>query len=505
MRILRVVSPTVSTSRFESTIPAPIICEPGTKIALKSLSLELERVSNYVVSDDSYYLIFGVGDDTETYKVTMPTGTYNNVSFLQKLKYLMNCALSGNPNDIARNAYGFEWNYKQNTDGRLVLFFGRNATRNQTSDRIKLEKMDYEYDALSGDTTYRKDTTSPDAQNFGSYGQCKFICARGGFSSFITLDTDDTTAAETRFLVGIHSGMTTGAIVTIDAMKFCVCNAVETGFSKPGKYGVKLLGGSKTSTDREIKGGDIISIHKAYDLVTGIASINFAVKSVGDAEFTTVVSQPLLVKGDTLVYDEFINGNMHYTFAFNRKADQPAAADVGFTNVAITESPFQIATVQGNYSTTDEIADIYYSDITNKEQSLVSLDLPSLAMRNLLGYAQAFDSKTAISGSFPADYIFSIKLNQIGDDLVVVINNDVELTGFDFLTGLKSNILAVIPLESLQSNVQGTGVSYIEPFPTFIDIKNKYPINLNTLNVSIKAGNNYIPLTDKVYMQILLD
>lgn len=503
MRILRITSPEVQTSRFEASMPAPIICQPGTKMSLKSLSFQIAKSTSFNIPDNTYSFDFGVGDGN-LYTVTLPAGNYNQVSLIQKLKYLMNSALSGNYNQRDTNHYGFEWTARVTSDDFFVLSFGRVATRNQTSDRLKLIKMNYDV----GNNKFSRDATATSTRNdYTSYGQCKNITCRGGMSTAIKLTaTDDATAQATNFFVALHEGITPDNRVAIADMKFAVFNGNEQ--SRNGYYAIKKLGGGYFQTDQQIKNNDIICIYKDYEPTSKVASINFGVIADGTTEMIPIYAQTLKPDApldERLIYDNLVNTSLHYTFAFSAKNDQPTGAQVQFEGCAITESPFQISTAQGEYSMVDELPDVFYSDLAGKDPSNVNLVFPYASLRNLLGFVASDYDKFAISGSFVAENIFAIGLNKIGDDLVVVINNDVELDGYDFLTGLKSNILAVIPMESLNVDKTGSGYSYVETNPVFIDIKNKYNINLNTLNVSIKAGNQYLNLEDKIYMQILLD
>lgn len=93
--------------------------------------------------------------------------------------------------------------------------------------------------------------------------------------------------------------------------------------------------------------------------------------------------------------------------------------------------------------------------------------------------------------------------DNLGDDLVVVLEN-LPIDGYDFYENKKSAIAAVIPFESLKN--QSNGYSYIEPFPTFVDVNNKESLNVNTFYVSIKMAGQFIQnMTDKIYLQLLLD
>ena len=89
-----------------------------------------------------------------------------------------------------------------------------------------------------------------------------------------------------------------------------------------------------------------------------------------------------------------------------------------------------------------------------------------------------------------------------GDDLVVVLEN-LGIDGYDFLTNQKSAIVAIVPSESL--NVVGNGVSYIEPFPTFVNLNNEKSMNINNFYVSIKQGSDFIQITDRMYLQLLIE
>jgi len=193
----------------------------------------------------------------------------------------------------------------------------------------------------------------------------------------------------------------------------------------------------------------------------------------------------------------FVNSTQFLTIAIGDDAGA-----VTFENLQFTKSPFIQSTVEGKYSTVKTLENIYYDDSLGLSQSKVSIRFLTPIMQQLCGFNNSTVYQNAISGFFLGNNIFGLNLNDVGDDIAVEILN-LPLDGYDFLSNQKSSLVAVIPVESLSKN--GFGYSYIEPFPTFISCNNKEKMNVNNFTIAIKTGPNYLTLTDRIYMQLLLD
>lgn len=473
-RIIRLVSDIVSTSRFTKAMPAPIIIAPDSTIALKSISFELAKDTTFDVPDDTYFFYFSVGDKNEQgrdiqYRVTVPQGTYTQDSLLQTLQFGMNQVLAGV--DATDNSYGFEWSLSVDTSGILTMAFDRNDKANIQSADIAVTGIE-----ASGNT-YTK--TAADTGEYNAFAQVKPVLCRGGLSSQITLG--GTSPETSQFIVGLCPNIIQGGVTDIEAFSFAVFNQAGSG----GKYSVRTQTGAIINTTVDIQTGADIEIIKEYDVDEARGWIS-------------------AYQDDTLIYREYVIpsllNNIHYfTFAIS-----DGGADISFSNPALTPSPFVTKTAGGAYTLNRVAPSIYVSDLNTRAPSKVTLVFSSPSMQQFLGFLGTTLSLNAVSGNFVANSAVAAMVMQVGDDLIVELQN-LPIEGYDTLSGLMAPIVAVIPVESLSRDTSGLGFSYIEPFATKVKLHNKSPLNVNAMYVNIRSGNSNLALADRVFIQLLVE
>lgn len=473
-RIIRLASDPVTVSRFQKAMPAPVLCEPNSTIALKSLSFELAKDTTFDIPDSSYFFYYSIGDKNEQnrdiqYLIQLTPGTYTQSSLIQSLQFQMNQTLAGvDPTD---NQYGFEWRLSLDTNGKLNMAFDRADLGNVQSANINLTGI-----AVSGNT-YTK--SAVDTGEFNAFAQVKPLVSKGGFKTQVTLG--GISPETTEFIVGLCPDNIQGGVTDSEAFSFAVLNQGGTN----GKYSVRTQSGALIITEVDIQTGATVEILKEFDTEENRGWIS-------------------AYQDDTLIYREyvtetFLNANHYYTWAIG-----DGGADISFINPAITQSPFVTSSPGGAYTLNSIAPSIYISDLNTRSPSVVTIVFSSPSMQQFLGFSGTTLKLNAVSGNFVGDSTVAASVVNIGEDLVVELLN-MPIEGYDTLTGLAAPILAVIPVESLARDVSGLGFSYIEPFVTRVKLHNKTQINVNTFYVNIRSGSNYLSLTDRVYMQLLLD
>ena len=476
MRIIRLVSDELQTSRFVKTISAPLMVKPESKIALKSISFDLKKTTTFVIDDDGYYLDFSVGDTDESgyifYRAQVPLGTYTLTSFINMVQYLINEKLQALTPD--ENSWGFEWALQLNGN-ILSMSFNRADLGVINSNNLALTEM-----IAGANNTY---TRSPAALGTGydSFAQSKLPLCKGGSNASIIIGGNN--PLESDFIIGLYNSI-------VGTSTILLANASVAVFNDGGVYWVRRIDGSDLATDVEIEVADVVRFYKEYDAENNRGRIKCdIIKESG----------PINVLND-FVTENFVNENQYFTFAIGSN-------DTGLLELAepsIIASPFAQSTANGIYSVVPYANNVYQSDITQRLASNVQLVFNSTEMRTFLGYAGITYAENLLSGHFTADYPIGQNgiLNDLTEDVVVVLEN-LPIDGYDFLENKKSAIVAVIPIESLLKN--GVNYSYTENFPTYVSLNNKEEQNFNNFYVSVKSGTQYMNVENKIYMQLLLD
>jgi hypothetical protein len=202
MRIIRLVSDAIDgTSRFVKATSAPIMIKPNSRIALKSLSLELQKSTNFSISNDNYYFSYSIGDKDDTgrikeYLIQIPQGVYTQDTFVTTIKYLMNAVLSGvsatvniDDEDVVLQSYGFEWNLSVTSDNKLSISFNRQDLGNiDSSSMVNNPNM-----TVTGNTYQRQGAPPFEDNEYNAVTQCKLRACKGGLDSAVKIQNSPST------------------------------------------------------------------------------------------------------------------------------------------------------------------------------------------------------------------------------------------------------------------------------------------------------------------------
>lgn len=188
--------------------------------------------------------------------------------------------------------------------------------------------------------------------------------------------------------------------------------------------------------------------------------------------------------------DNFTEVKLQYYGFFGLKNENSKVNDIRWT-----QSPYYSSNENGITKTPQPTPHVVVNSLSDAVPSTVSLDF--LQGFNLqIGFNNVYYEQTGVSGSFVGD--LSTTDIRLPDGFYVVLDN-IRLNSYDFNTvqkvgnssqpmGRRKNILANIA--SFEFLTTYNLVCYETDSPTFIDMDNKEPINLNSISVSIYDNDN---------------
>lgn len=460
MKIIRLVSDELTKSIFQKSTSAPIMIKPNSSIALKSLSFELKHDLDFVIDSDDY--VMSISTDNKTFVIIqIPRGKYNRTSFMNYLTYQFNYFMT----TINQNEVGTEWVSTIANDDKVNICVSRSDL--ETVSNFSTLNI------TANENAYKKTTQS---NVFDSYAQCKSFICRGGLYNLITVGGDYTN----QFIYGLSNELFNTTQKTTLTTDDFVCCVFTDGISP--NYRFKNESGEIINTNCPINIGDVISIKK--NTVSDYIYIQFYIDNILIGQF-----QPSENFTISQLYTTFAFGTTSPTFNLN-------------TPQQITSAFCQVS-AEGTYSALETLPNVYSSDNLTAASIKSAIRFDSSTMQTFMGYDAQKITMSGVASNYAANNIFGLPLTfQAGDDLVVEIQN-LNIDGYDFLENKKASIVAVIPIESLTKNA--FGYSYIEPFPTFLSLNNDQLTNINSFYVSIKSGGQYLDLTDKIFMQLLIN
>jgi hypothetical protein len=473
MKIIRLVSDVLTKSIFQKSSSAPIIIKPNSSIALKSLSFELKHDLDFVIDSDDYIMSLSITYTSRvirTYNILVPRGKYNRLSFLNYLTYRINSYLASSN----FNEQGIEWKFTIDNNDRLNITFGVSEFGSPTN-----------FNTLNMTVNSNIFTKTVLSSNIDAWAQCKSFICRGGFSIAGGVGGNNTINNE--FYYGLCNQIfSPSAKTTLSLDDFTTCV-----FTIPTNkhYRIKTINGDIIETNTDYMATDIIYIRKIRDIDAPQCKLVYAI-SRNNATITLGQTDPTENFTLSTLFTTIALGLVEEGFAF------------GSANQYL--SPFCASTVDGKYTELETLENIYTDDnLTAPSPFTGSITFETLTMQTFMGYDQKVINIGGVSGTYKANNIFGLPLTfQAGDDLVVELQN-LNIDGYDFLENKKASIVAVIPIESLTQNVYSC--SYIEPFPTFLSLNNDQLTNINTFYVSIKSGGQLLDVSDKIFIQLLIN
>ena len=208
MKLIRLLSDGVDTTSFTANLRDNVKIKAGSKIALKSLSMEILDKNLVVDSTNSLFRVkMGTANsgeidyDDEFKTVALTHATYSQTQLIQELTSQLNKVLSsqlffneeGSTQSKERTDLGFQWKADLDTDGSLLLGFNRSANEIVNSVDCVLNQIE---EGLTENTFINSDP-EPRIDQFVSSVLWDDPLCKGGFRTEFNVKGIELPAAET--------------------------------------------------------------------------------------------------------------------------------------------------------------------------------------------------------------------------------------------------------------------------------------------------------------------
>jgi hypothetical protein len=207
----------------------------------------------------------------------------------------------------------------------------------------------------------------------------------------------------------------------------------------------------------------------------------------------------ILIKQESIIYTYILNEDYttplptNYYGYFGLKDEDSQMKDIRWT-----QNPYYSSNENGIVKTPTPTPHVVVDSLSDAVPSTVSLDFLADFGR-LLGYNQVYYEITGVSGSFVGD--LTTTDTSLPDGFYVVLNN-IRLSAYDYSSqlgknnptqqGRRKNIVANVTSFDFLTNYNL--ITYETDAPTFIDMDNTQPVNLNTIEVTVYDNDNNIIL-----------
>lgn len=206
MKLIRLSSDGVDTSVFTANLRDNVKIKAGSKIALKSLSMEILD-KNLVVdaTNNSFIVQMGTNyvDGEDNYNdlpkiVSLTHGTYTQTQLINELTTQLNKVLSsklyfdnnGDSQSKERTDLGFQWKADLDTDGGLILGFNRSANEIVSGGDCVPNQMEE-----NGSNTFINSDNDPRLDEFSSSVMWDDPLCKGGFRAEFNIEGLQTVGA----------------------------------------------------------------------------------------------------------------------------------------------------------------------------------------------------------------------------------------------------------------------------------------------------------------------
>lgn len=205
-----------------------------------------------------------------------------------------------------------------------------------------------------------------------------------------------------------------------------------------------------------------------------------------------IVNQPIIYT--YILNEDYSNAEpTNYYGYFGLKDEESQMKDIRWT-----QNPYYSSNENGIVKTPTPTPHIVVDSLSDAVPSTVSLDFLAQFGKQL-GYNQVYYQSTGVSGSFVGDLTTTDV--SLPDGFYVVLNN-IRLSAYDYSSqlgknnptqqGRRKNIVANVTSFDFLTNYNL--ITYETDAPTFIDMDNTQPINLNTIEVTVYDNDNNIIL-----------
>ncbi len=436
MKLIRVASSDQLTGLFSNEFSEAITLPPHSKIALLNGMFAIDTKSIFVPADTT--ISFSPKGDVDAVTATLPAGYYTQTSLTSTLTQAMNYAL---PQSVM-HPQCFAWNVVIKAN-----FLSLNFAKSDSVPFVLPNKQATLTEA-GGTFTAAGIAGAVPAGQFPAFGYSNVTVLP--FNTELNLTPADN---DNQFIFGLLR-------TKPDSSKSFL---VDSEFI----YGIRN------------DGSDL------HYIVNGVV-VHSVTTSVEDPENTgsSIIFNKGSVNFDAFNYNQSIPFALDgYHLALGLRATGASVADTKFN-----QNPFDSNTIQNGAITRSKFPlpqTIHLDEsltLGSLQPRLVTVKM-SDSMQVVLGYADDPDPLKAISGSFIAQQ--QLMASNTPTSITVELPNlGGAIESYDGISQKRRPIVAVIPA-MLQSN--GT-LTYEPPFPPFIDLNNRFPIQLSRLEVRLLSS-----------------
>ena len=443
MRLIRIVSTTETKASITNLFSDDIVLKPHSRIALALASINLTG-NTIAIDNDSNTLTFQLGATNAPQQVVLPTGTFEESTFIKLLNTAFNSALNVNSNQYNG---GFQWKCIYTMNFKLNVQFAR---------------IDYllpDYPDKTASLTYdepNKGYTKTTATNaWDAYAGTEKIWIQG-CGRYTCYPIDTVGGGLVIFAFGLVNERVDISSGTLEPGNFAYAITCPNGLTY-----FTVIDGIATDTGHNYMGGDKIELL----LSGGNLIFNVYRPATPDDAVELGITQ----------------------WTFNMQSGFYPAFSIQQHNIALQNikahlDPYQITTLSG-VTLLDELPNdnnlVEYGAVGAVKAIKIILNLPNL-INKVFGYRLSSYDMVKKTGGFKAED----NLQKVTDSpsIIVEATNLTSLQSFDGKSGCRRSIISVIP----SLNIGNDNSIIFQPSQyIFVDINNAFDTRLNQLQIRL--------------------
>lgn len=435
MKLIRIASADQLTGLFSNEFSEAITLPPQSKIALLNGVFAMNSKSIYVPADAT--ITFKPKNDVDEVTATLLSGYYTQTSLLTAVTQIMNYAL---PQSVMGTTC-FAWSAAL-TKHHVSLNFARSAQTIFPLDNLK--KLTF------ANNIFTSTATTAGGGQFESFGYSNVTVLPYNTELGLTpYDGNGAASDAVHFIYGLLYSKPTSATTFLRQQDF--------------KFGI-FYNGSDASY---IINGNIVATEDT--LPSGGSTITFDRNNVNfDEEF------------DTTITDAFSTDGYHLGFGLRANA-------VSIRDTKFNQNPFVSSSITNGVVSKLKfpLEQILHSDDslgTTASATKVTVTM-SDTMKTVLGFDDNPTPMTATQGN----YVGSLPISTSSTPTSITVelpNLGGQIESYDGISQKRRPIVAVVPSLNASSGM----LTYEPPHPPFIDLGNRYPIQLSKLEVRLLSS-----------------
>lgn len=435
MKLIRIASADQLTGLFSNEFSEAITLPPQSKIALLNGVFAMNSKSIYVPSDAT--ITFKPKNGVDEVTATLLSGYYTQTSLLTAVTQIMNYAL---PQSVMGTTC-FAWSAAL-TKHHVSLNFARSAQTIFPPDNLK--KLTF------ANNVFTSTATTAGGGQFESFGYSNVTVLP--YNTELGLTPYDGTGAASdavHFIYGLLYSKPTSATTFLRQQDF--------------KFGI-FYNGSDASY---IINGNIVATEEYFPSIG--STITFDRNTVNfDEEF------------DTTITDAFSTDGYHLGFGLRANA-------VSIRDTLFNQNPFVSSSITNGVVSKLKfpLEQILHSD--NSLGTTASATKVTVTMSDTMKTVLGFDDNPTPMTATQGNYVGSLPISTSSTPTSITVelpNLGGQIESYDGISQKRRPIVAVVPSLNASSGM----LTYEPPHPPFIDLGNRYPIQLSKLEVRLLSS-----------------